>query len=42
MATVDDHAFATFDDENIALMELRDVALFFTTLDGKPVKIGRL
>ena len=42
MAILDDHAFAMFEDENIARMEFKDVAIFFTTLDDKPVKIGRL
>lgn len=42
MATAGDYVSAPVDEEDIAQTEIRDVAIFFTSLDSTPVKIGRL
>lgn len=41
MASADDYVMATFDEESTR-MEFTNVAIFFTSLSGEPVKIGRL
>lgn len=42
MATTDDYVLAMANEENLSRIELKNVAIFFTSLDGKPIKIGRL
>lgn len=42
MATADDCILTMADEENLSRIDYENVAIFFTTLSGQPVKIGKL